>query len=58
MNQMKNTRCLKCDKDLNNVTYEKMMDHIAIHQREEESNNKQKGLGDFPMTSERECSVQ
>jgi len=48
MNLMKNTRCLKCGKDLNNVTYAEMMEHIAIHQREEESNNKQKGLGDFP----------
>lgn len=44
---MKNTRCIKCGKDLNSVTYEKMMDHITMHQREKESNGKQKALGDF-----------
>ena len=49
-NKMKNTYCLKCGKDLNNVSYDKMIEHIQDHEREKmikEQNQQQKGIGDF-----------
>ena len=46
-NLMKDTKCLKCGKDLNSVSYEKMMAHIAQHKRNEESWHTQKGMDEF-----------
>ena len=51
MNLMKDTRCLKCGKDLNSVTYADMMTHIAMHAQEktdaETEARTQKGLDDY-----------
>lgn len=44
---MKDTKCLKCGKDLNNVSYADMMAHIQKHAAETIDQGKQSGLEEF-----------